>query len=136
MASVVAPLDWPPDLVERICGEVSSGRSIRQITQEDWCPSEPSIYRRMASDPLFAQAMTLARAAQQHHEVDACVEMADEATEDDWEVVKLRIWARQWRASKLAPKVYGDRLQQQQLDKDGNPADPVVPAVHVTVARG
>ena len=35
--------------------------------------------------------------------------MADAATEADYNVVKLRIWARQWRASKLAPKKYGDR---------------------------
>ena len=37
--------------------------------------------------------------------------MADMATPDDWQVVKLRIWARQWRASKLAPKKYGDKLE-------------------------
>src|SRR3984885_11190199 len=38
------------------------------------------------------------------------VDMADAATPEDWQVVKLRIWARQWRASKLAPKVYGERI--------------------------
>ena len=36
--------------------------------------------------------------------------MADAATPEDWQVVKLRIWARRWRASKLAPKVYGERI--------------------------
>jgi hypothetical protein len=36
--------------------------------------------------------------------------MADKATAEDWQVVKLRIWARQWRASKLAPKKYGEKI--------------------------
>ena len=36
-----------------------------------------------------------------------------------------------WRASKIDPR-YGERVQNQQLDRDGNPTDPVVPVVHVT----
>lgn len=32
-------------------------------------------------------------------------------TPENWQVVKLRIWARQWRAAKLAPKVYGDKVE-------------------------
>jgi terminase small subunit-like protein len=35
--------------------------------------------------------------------------MADAATEADRQVVKLRIWARQWRGAKLAPKRYGEK---------------------------
>jgi hypothetical protein len=35
--------------------------------------------------------------------------MADEATAENRQTVRLRIWARQWRAAKLAPKKYGDK---------------------------
>jgi len=35
--------------------------------------------------------------AQQKNGAARCVEMADEATLEDWQLVKLRIWARQWR---------------------------------------
>jgi hypothetical protein len=101
-------IDWTPDLIERICGEVACGRSIRQISQEAWCPGEKSIYRQMATDNAFAAALTKARAQQQEYMADQCVELADTATAEDWQVVKLRIWARQWRAAKLAPKKYGD----------------------------
>jgi hypothetical protein len=51
------------------------------------------------------------RECQQDAEIDRTVAMADAATEADYNVVKLRIWARQWRASKLAPKKYGDRSE-------------------------
>lgn len=104
-------IEWTDELIERICDEIASGNGIRQVCAEDWCPSEPSIYRRMATDPEFAERIGKARAAQQEREIEECVHMADEATTEDWQVVKLRIWARQWRASKLAPKKYGDKLQ-------------------------
>lgn len=107
-----APIVWTEDLVARLCDEIASGRAIHEISAtEDWCPGEASIYRHMAKDDAFRNAITAARAAQQEREVEECVRMADLATAEDWQVVKLRIWARQWRASKLAPKRYGDRLE-------------------------
>jgi hypothetical protein len=105
-------IDWTPELIERLCGEISCGRSITDVANEKWCPSEPSIYRRMATDSDFAAKVTVARSAQQDFMADQCVEMADNATPEDWQVVKLRIWARQWRAAKLAPKKYGERVEQ------------------------
>ena len=60
---------------------------------------------------------------------DQCVRMADEATPEDWQVVKMRIWARQWRASKLAPKKYGDKVEQTLV---GDPERPV--AVDATLS--
>lgn len=103
-------IDWTDELIDRICDEVSSGRSVAELAREDWCPSQPSIYREMARNEEFADRMGKARAAQQEYEADNCVQMADDATAEDWQVVKLRIWARQWRAAKLAPKKYGDKL--------------------------
>lgn len=111
---------WTDDLVERLCEEIASGRGITEVSQESWCPSEPSIYRKMAKDEAFCAKINKARAAQQEYEADQCVKMADMATPEDWQVVKLRIWARQWRASKLAPKKYGEKLE-----LAGNPDAPL-----------
>lgn len=72
-------------------------------------PSETEIYRRMAIDAEFASVIGRAREAQQDAEVERIVAMADDATPENWQVVKMRIWARQWRAGKLAPKKYGDK---------------------------
>ena len=51
------------------------------------------------------------------------VEMADKATPENWNVVKLRIWARQWRAAKLAPKKCGDKVQTEHSGPDGGPME-------------
>jgi hypothetical protein len=103
---------WDDDLIAQLCDEIAGGRAIHEIAEtESWCPGEASIYRKMAKDEAFRSAISSARAAQQEREADECIRMADLATPDDWQVVKLRIWARQWRASKLAPKKYGDKLE-------------------------
>ena len=100
---------WTPTIEQAICDLLVGGASMHEIAKEPWAPSEATIYRRMASDDNFATKIANARAAQQDAEIEKCVQMADEATPENWQVVKMRIWARQWRASKLAPKKYGDQ---------------------------
>ena len=73
------------------------------------CPSDTAVYRKMAKDQEFAGIIARAREAQQHAIIDQTVDMADKATPENWQVVRLQIWARQWRAAKLAPKVYGEK---------------------------
>lgn len=103
------PSTHDPKVVAELCARIAEGNAIGVICRSDDMPSETEIYRRMASDPDFASAIARAREAQQDAEAEKIVQMADEATAEDWQVVKLRIWARQWRAAKLAPKRYGDK---------------------------
>ena len=37
--------------------------------------------------------------------------MADAATPENYQVVRLQIWARQWNAAKLAPRRYGEQSE-------------------------
>jgi len=103
-------IQWSEQLVTDICDHLATGKSVIDIGKLQGYPSTDSIYRQMHRDPEFATAIARAREAQQDHEADKCVQMADEATVEDYNVVKLRIWARQWRAAKLAPKKYGDKV--------------------------
>lgn len=105
-------------LVDEICGRISSGEAVKDLDR-DGLIKERDFYRLMAADEEFRSRIARAREAQQDYEADQCVTMADKATEADWQVVKLRIWARQWRASKLAPKKYGDKITQEHVGKDG-----------------
>jgi len=103
-----------PEIVKEICDRLSGGEATFDICQDKHMPHVSSLYRRMAKDDKFATIIAQARVAQQDYEADACIKMADEATPDNWQVVKMQIWARQWRASKLSPKKYGDRIQNEQ----------------------
>lgn len=116
-------IKWTEQLVADICDHLSTGKSITDIARLKGYPSADSIYRQMYRDEEFAAAIARAREAGQDHEADACVTMADMATSEDWQVVKLRIWARQWRASKLAPKKYGDKMQTELTGANGGPVE-------------
>ncbi len=73
-------------------------------------PDRATVMRWINRFPDFAANVARARELQQDAIVEQLRDMADAATEADWQVVKLRIWTRQWTASKLAPKKYGDKL--------------------------
>lgn len=100
-----------PKVVSKLCDAIASGEGIAKICKRKDMPSAAAVYLRMASDPEFSTRIARARAAQQDAEVDAMIEMADRATEKNWQVVRLRIWARQWRAAKLAPRKYAEKLE-------------------------
>jgi hypothetical protein len=113
------PLD--PGIVERICEGLIEGNSIVKVCEPEDMPHYTMVYRTMAKDPDFAKEIARAREAQQEAIIDKTVDLADNATAEDWQVVKLRIWARQWRAAKLAPKKYGDRTHTEITGAGGGP---------------
>jgi hypothetical protein len=67
------------------------------------------------SDPVFAQAWKEARIEQAHSLADEILDIADETVEKgDMAAVqrqRLRVDTRKWFCSKLAPKLYGDKLR-------------------------
>lgn len=66
----------------------------------------------MAAREEFAAKCARARDEQADTLVEEMVEIADAATTgEEAQVAKVRIAARQWFASKVAPKKYGDRVQ-------------------------
>jgi len=117
-----------PKVVEELCARIAEGRGIINVCSDKDMPDKATVYRRMANDTDFATLIARAREAQQDCEAEECVEMADRATAEDWQVVKLRIWARQWRASKLAPKRYGDKVSTEISGPDGKPIEMLAPA--------
>ena len=117
-------IHWTDALIRRMCDELAGGKSIYDMSKEPWCPSYQSIYQRMANNRTFCKRINEARAAQQEHEIDYCVKLADDASTEDWQLAKLRIATRQWRVAKLAPKKYGDKPPQ---DKDeSKPSSPAI----------
>lgn len=114
-----------PLIVDELCERLSGGEPIRRICADGRMPSASQVYVLMAKDEVFRNRIARAREAQQEHEVDAIVDMADDATIEDHQVVKLRIWARQWRAAKLAPKKYGDKTVIESVGPNGGPVQSI-----------
>lgn len=110
---------------ETICAEIADGKSMRVACQ--LAGVHPStFYRELSSDEALRDNYARARDAQADKLAGEIVEIADELHIEaryDGDGVKLdlssnmvarnrlRVDARKWAASKLAPKKYGDRLE-------------------------
>ena len=105
---------WTPEIEGEIFARMIGGEGIVKILgagKDDFLPTERTFYRRIAEDQAFCQRYARARESQAHREAEEIREIADEATPETVQVARLRVDARKWRASKLAPKVYGDKLE-------------------------
>ena len=113
---------------DRVLEEMSKGRGLRTVCREDWAPDEVSFRRWVIEDrdgvsARYAHARDLCMLAL----VEETLEISDDGRNDFMERVKadgsvemaldrehiqrsaLRISARQWMASRLLPKTFGDK---------------------------
>lgn len=110
-----------PEVADELIRRLTSGEGILNICEDPHMPAESTVYYRMAKDEAFRRLIADAREAQQDYQADDCIRIADAATPDDHQVARLRIWARQWHAAKLAPKKYGDRVVSQIVGPNDGP---------------
>nr|WP_284271473.1 terminase small subunit protein [Mycoavidus cysteinexigens] len=102
------------------------GQSLRSICAQKNMPYQATVYRWLTQSESFRDQYARAREVQADTLADEVLDIADDATQDmqvdeqghervRHEAVqrsKLRVDARKWLAGQLAPKKYGDRIQQ------------------------
>lgn len=108
------------EAVGRLCEYLVSGMSMTVACSHPDVPVKSEVYKKMARDEVFSTVIARARVAQQIALIDETQDMVDAATAEDWQVVRLRVWQRQWTAAKLASKLYGDKLQHANAAGDGD----------------
>ena len=118
---------WPtkPDVedseaIGRLCDLLVAGMSMKKACAQPDIPHYASIYVRMHRDPAFFDQIMQARFVQQIAVADEMQEIADEATPENWQVARMRIVQRQWVASRLAPRILGDKVQHANAAGDGD----------------
>ena len=125
MSKKLAP--YSEELALEICEQIgSSSKGLNTLCKENahW-PDRATIYRWLIRYKPFCDMYARARIAQIDPFVDDVIEIADDTSLDhrvneDGSVVvdhehinrsRLKIDTRKWLASKLCPKVYGDKVQ-------------------------
>lgn len=100
------------EIQERVIEAIQAGRSLRQVCTEDGMPAFRTVQRWIVSDGQFVVRYARARVAQADTLFDRmeAVEEAVSAGTMDSHAARVVLDSMRWRASKLAPKVYGDRL--------------------------
>lgn len=97
------------EVADRICDAIADGRSLRSICKDDGMPSKTEVFRWLAADAIFRDQYARAREAQADSHADDIIEVADDPTIDPASR-RVMVDARKWAASKLKPRVYGDKL--------------------------
>lgn len=119
------PSDYGPEIATLICTRLADGNSLRTICKADDMPDARTVYRWLEAHAEFRQQYARAREDQADALAEEILEIADDGrndtylTEDGAELVnhdhiarsRLRVDARKWLASKMAPKKYGDKLE-------------------------
>lgn len=131
------PTNYSEELAVVICTRLAEGEPLVKMCRDDEMPSTSTVYRWLASNDQFRSLYMLARQDQAHTMAAENVEIADDSSADmyvDADGVrrpnpaavnrsKLKFEARRWYASKLLPKVYGDRTEI--VGAEGEPLIPV-----------
>lgn len=109
------PSDYDPDIATVICERIANGESIRAICASKGMPSHTTVYRWIDAHDEFRSQYARAREDQAERYASELIEIAESVDTSNRvaiEAAKLRIDTRKWVASKLLPKVYGDRISQ------------------------
>lgn len=129
------PSDYTQEIADAICERLADGESLRKICQDEEMPNKSTVFRWLAANKEFCDQYAHAREAQADSLADEILDISDDGscdtyvddngnTRTDQEVIgrsRLRVDARKWLASKMAPKKYGDKVTQEHTGPDGKP---------------
>lgn len=132
------PSEFTQEKADAICERIADGESLRSICKDEGMPSRMTVFRWLADPERVAFRDQYARAREEQAEfyAESIIEIADEkeveATYQGEDVRldlsssaiarnRLRVDARKWYASKLAPKKYGDFKAVELTGANGGP---------------
>ncbi len=107
-------------LADEICSRVAGGESVNSVCRTPGYPQAQTVYEWCIADiDGIRERMDEARRCQAQRLADELAELADAKpatrVEEAW--LRTRISTRQWIASKLLPRMYGERIQAEQSGK-------------------
>jgi len=138
------PSKYSEELTTTICNRIAQGESLVDICKTPGIPHYITVIRWLAEEDKRTFATKYARAREAQADVmDAQIlRIAEQCTPESANADRVKLVALQWRASRLAPKKYGDRVLNEHVGPDGGPlqveriertiVDPAVTAIDVT----
>ena len=130
------PTDYNQELSDLICVRLANGESMRSVCRDESTPAMTTVFRWLRENEEFQQQYAIATEERAEAFVEDMVDIADNAT-NDWmeqngegnegyrlngesiQRSKLRVDTRKWAASKMKPKKYGDKIQQEITAPEG-----------------
>lgn len=110
-------LKFTKALADRICREVSLGKSLNRVLKAKGMPRMATVVNWLQDRPDFVGMYMRARKLGIQVHVDGLIDLSDQATEKNANAVRLRIETRKWIAVKLLPRVYGDLADHERAEE-------------------
>jgi len=120
-------------VMDAICDRIAEGESLRAICLDNDMPGTTIVMEWIKESDALAKQYARARERQADYYAEQIIEIADNSGKDtvitkegieqvNHEAIqrdRLRVDARKWVASKLAPKKYGEKIQQEITGENG-----------------
>ena len=117
--------EFTQEIADVICERIADGESLRSICKDEDMPNKATVFKWLAAQKEFSDQYARARESQAETMADEILAIADDGVNDTYldddgnertnhDVIarsRLRVDARKWLASKLAPKKYGEKVQ-------------------------
>lgn len=139
MAKTGRPSGLTKETADAVCSRLAKGESLRSIARDKGMPSVSMVLRWAESNEAFREQYARARGDGQDAIAEEILDIADDGR-NDWverenargethvvldrehvERSKLRVDARKWLLSKLAPRKYGDKVTTELTGPNGGP---------------
>ena len=131
MAKTGRPTSYNTEIAHAICEEMAhTDHSLRRICDAEGMPDPATVYRWLEAHEDFRDQYARARDRQADFMASQTIDIADDVSRDGGfsgsiavARSRVRIDARKWLASKLAPKECGDKLAAEVNGPDGGPVN-------------
>jgi hypothetical protein len=104
---------YSEEKAKMICEMIIEGKTLREISLLDGMPHRVTVFQWLHKIPEFAKMYDHARMVQADHMDDLIVQCAQEATRTNFQAMRVKIQAYQWRAARLNPARYSDTQRMQ-----------------------
>ena len=108
MPKVGRPSKYSDTLVKKICSRIANGESLRKICEDKAMPHRDTVNEWLDKKKGFSDQYARARDEQADFYAEEVIEIAD--TDPDPARARVRIDARKWKAGKMRPKKWGDKV--------------------------
>jgi hypothetical protein len=98
------------EVFEKIIARIAQGEALTTILRTEGMPHYSTVCDWLSEDAALADRYTRARLAQADLLTEEMLEEARMTTAENAQAKRLLIDVLKWRAGKLRPKVYGDKL--------------------------
>lgn len=110
---------YSQELADRILAGMGDGKALKTICEADGMPDRVNVWRWMRENEEFSERYQIAQRERAQALVDDMSAISDR-TDLDPNDKRIRVDTRKWLASKILPKLYGDKVQLSG-DEDGAP---------------